>query len=158
MSSAEQLAVDLEVANSEVIAFAESCSPAEWETVVPGEEWTVALVIHHIAASHQLVNGWIGQLRHGEAVSNTRDDIDDQNAHHASDFVGVSVEATVELLRANGAVTAATIRSLTDEELERSGAFAPADGRPITAGQMAGVATTHPRGHLEHAAGALGRG
>jgi len=157
MSSADQVAADLEAANAEAIAFAESCSPREWETIVPGEEWPVALVLHHIAEGHELLDGWLDRLRKGQAVAHTRNDIDDRNALHASDYAGVSIEATIELLQSTCATTAATIRSLSDEELERSAPFGPANGRDVTTAQIAGVATTHVRTHLEHAATALRR-
>ena len=59
---ATALADDFAAANAEVMAFARSCSDAEWAVTVPGEEWTVGVVLHHIAEGHA----------HGAALAATR--------------------------------------------------------------------------------------
>ena len=48
----ERLADDFAVVNAEAVAFARSCPVAAWQAPVPGEEWTVGVVLHHIAEGH----------------------------------------------------------------------------------------------------------
>jgi hypothetical protein len=150
------LADDFSATNAEVIAFAESCSEDQWWTVVPGEDWTVGVVLHHIAEGHAQGLRWLSTMARGEAVTDSSDDIHGRNVEHASRCSDISIADTVTLLRENGAAMEAALRQLTDEELTTMAPFGPADGRPLPVGEMAAVAARHPRGHLDHAREAAG--
>jgi hypothetical protein len=145
-----QLADDFAAVNAEVIAFASSCSEKQWRTVVPGEEWTVGVVIHHIAEGHTGGLQWLESMARGEAVTTTSDDIDSNNSEHADRCTEVGVAETVALLEVNGGHLEAALRQFTDEDLERSAPFGPAEGQVFQVVQLAAAMTQHPRGHLAH--------
>jgi hypothetical protein len=156
MTTASELAHDLERANTEAVDFAGACTPEQWATVVPGEHWPVAVVVHHIAVGHDLMLDWLGRLRAGEEVPGTSADVDEKNARHAAEYEEVPLDSTVELLRANGARAVAVITALAADDLECCGPFGPAGGRPMTVAQVSAVATRQVRGHLSSAKTALG--
>jgi hypothetical protein len=152
---AAALADEFAAANDAAIALAESCSDSQWRTVVPGEEWTVGVVLHHVAEGHAQGARWLRSMAAGEGVADTGDDIDRHNVTHAEQWSDVSAADTVALLRDNGQRTEAILRELTDEELDRTAPFGPAGGRLFPVAQLAAVASGHPRGHLAHAKEAL---
>ena len=152
---AAALADEFAAANDAAIALAESCSESQWRTVVPGEEWTVGVVLHHVAEGHAQGARWLRSMAAGDGVADTGDDIDRHNVTHAEQWSDVSVVDTVALLRDNGQRTEALLRALTDEELDRTAPFGPAGGQLFPVAQLAAVASGHPRGHLAHAREAL---
>lgn len=155
---AGQLAGDLEAANDEAIAFVESCSDGQWSTTVAGEDWTVGVVLHHIARGHGQMLDWLDHSRRGEAILKTAAEIDDDNARHAVEFADVSRKETIEALRIHGAALAELLRGLQSDELTRSAAFGPGNGMEVTAERLAPVAVRHCLSHLAGARGALESG
>jgi hypothetical protein len=146
-----QLAAHIEEAAAEVIAFARSCTAAQWAATVPGEEWPVAVVVDHVAEGNALTEGWIRRLSQGEAVTITAEEIDEENARHAARCGAITVDDAVRHVQDSTAALASTVRALSPEELQRTGAFGPAGGRPVTSADMAGIGVRHARGHLQHA-------
>jgi hypothetical protein len=149
---------DFAAANAEAIAFARSCSEAQWQSVVPGEEWTVGVVVHHIAEGHADVLGWLEAMVQGQAVTETIDDIDGQNVEHAERTSSIGIAETVDLLQANGDRIEAFLRGLTAEQLAQTAPFGPAGGRPLPVSDMAEVPTSHMVDHLAHARRAVDGG
>ncbi len=158
MTTPSEYAADLEVANGEAIALATSCSPEEWVAVVPGEDWPVCVVVHHVAEGYDLVSRWIDCALTGRPIDDTGEGIDAINRHHAQDFAGVSVSETVELLRTNGAAAVAKVGRLGESDLARTAAFGPAGGGQFSVEQFCMAAAGHVRTHLSHARTALGKG
>ncbi len=148
---ASALADDFAAANADAIAFARSCPPDAWTRTVPGEDWSVGVVLHHIAASHENSRGWILAMARGEGVGDSAAEIDEANAAHARRAASVTPSETVALLEANGARLESVLRGLRDDDLDRTAPFGPAGGRPFTTGDLAPVAARHTREHLEHA-------
>ena len=144
------LADDFAAANAEAVAFVLACSDADWQTVVPGEGWTVGVVLHHIAEGHTNGERWLPAMARGEGVTDTASDIDDKNVEHAARAAAVSQAETVELLTENGARLESVLRALSDEDLERVAYFGPAE-RPMPTKALAAVAARHVREHLGHA-------
>lgn len=157
MTTASELADDFEAANTEVVDFAESCTPDQWRTKVAGEEWPVCVLVHHVAEGHALVSGWIDSVRRNGAVEGTAGAIDELNALHATKYATVTVAEAVGLLRSNGAKASETLRSLSAEELASSAPFGPADGRPMPLEGIAAAAAAHARRHMASAMAAIGR-
>jgi len=147
----------LERANADAIAFAEACSDEEWGTVVPGENWPVGVVLHHVALGHGLTAGWVDCALAGTAIEGSAEEIDTANARHAEEFAGVGVAETVDLLRANGAAAVAKLRSLDATDLALTTSFGPAGGQPLSIDQYCNAAVRHPEVHLGHAKAAVGR-
>jgi DinB superfamily len=157
MTSPSQYAADLGRENEEAIAFARSCSPEQWTAVVPGENWPVCVVVHHVAKGYELVSRWIDCALVGDPIEDTADGIDADNLCHAEDFGGVGVAETVDLLRTNGAAAVAKLGRLSQSDLLKTAAFGPAGGQPFTVEQFCVAAAGHVRSHLGHARAALGQ-
>lgn len=155
---AGRLAGELEEANDGAIAFVESCNKGQWATTVAGEEWTVGVVLHHIALGHQQMVDWLGHVRRGEAITKTATEIDDDNARHAVQCAAVTRTQTIEALRSNGAALAELLRGLQPDELTRTASFGPGNGMEVTAEQLAPVAVRHCLSHLASARTALESG
>jgi hypothetical protein len=122
---------------------------------VPGEEWTVGVVLHHIAEGHAHGVEWLGEMASGRGVSETAEEIDRDNAAHAARAGSVGQVETVALLQTNGSRLEEMLRGLSDEELDRSAPFGPAGGRSFPTVDLAAVPARHTREHLSHACGAL---
>jgi hypothetical protein len=157
-AGAEQMAVEVETVNDEAVAFVEACTDDQWRTLVTGEDWPVAVVLHHIAVGHLQMIDWLGRARRGEDISITAAEIDADNARHARDWAGVSRADTVDALRRHGAALAEYVRGLGPEELTVSVSFGPANGMAVTAAQLAPVSARHCRDHLDDARAALASG
>jgi hypothetical protein len=149
------IADDFAAANSEVVAFVRSCSEEEWVVTVPGEDWTVGVVLHHIAEGHGHGLRWLDSMVRGEGVVDTAEDIDRINAAHAARAGGIGPAETLALLETNGARLEGALRALTDEDLDRSAPFGPAGGPELRTSDIACVAARHAREHLAHARGAV---
>ena len=153
---AAALADDFVAANAEAVAFARSCSGTAWSLPVPGEGWTVGVVLHHIAEGHRHGLEWLEAMARGDGVAETAADIDRANALHAARAGTVGPAETVDLLEANGARLEALLRSLSDADLDRRAPFGPAGGRMFPTIDLAAVAARHTREHLAHARAAAG--
>jgi hypothetical protein len=154
---AARFADKLASANAEAIEFTRSCTAEEWSTVVPGEEWTVGVVLHHIAESHDNGLRWLTAMASGNAVTDSAESIDEKNVAHADRASNVGQAETAELLASSGAQLEAFLRNLTDDELDRTVPFGPAGGRPLPTDALAAVAAGHVRDHLAHARAAVSR-
>jgi hypothetical protein len=155
MARADQYADALEAANEELISFAESCSAQQWRTLVPGENWSVGVILHHCAVGHDVASSWLRQMLEEGTVPVTPEELDETNASHAADFADVGIADTVALLRRNGGSAAEYLRTLSDDELDREGNFGPAGGATFTVDRFAGAFARHPLAHLGHARDAL---
>ena len=149
------LADDFAAANAEAIAFASGCSADEWGTPVPGENWSVGVVLHHIAEGHGQTSRWLQAMSNGQAVTDTAQDVDRANAAHALRAGAVGPDETIVLLEVRGAELEALLRRLDDEQLERTAPFGPAGGQVFASVDLAPVAARHAREHLGHARDAL---
>jgi hypothetical protein len=154
---AAALADDFAAANTDAVRFARSCTVGEWACAVPGEGWTVGVVLHHIAEGHAQAAHWLEQMAAGAGVAETAEDIDRANAAHAVWARDVGVAETVVLLVANGDRLEAAVRGLSDEELDRTAPFGPAGGRELPTRDLAAVGARHTREHLAHAEEAVSR-
>ena len=155
---ARHLAAELEAANQGALALVESCDDAQWATSVAGEDWTVGVVLHHIAGGHVQMRDWLGRARRGQAIVQTAAQIDEDNARHALEYVDVTRATTALALRDHGAALIELVGGLRPDELGRSVAFGPGHGTMVTAEQLAQVAVRHCQSHLAAAHRALESG
>lgn len=144
----ERLAGEFEAANDEVIAFVETCPDEGWGSMVTGEDWSVGVVMHHIAVGHVQMLDWLDRARRGDAITKTASEIDADNARHARDFADVTRADTAEQLRRHGAALRECISGFSADELATSVPFGPGDGMAVTTEQLASVAARHCRTHL----------
>jgi hypothetical protein len=148
---AASLAEDFAAANTDAVVFAGTCTDAQWGANVPGEGWTVGVVLHHIAEGHAHGLEWVRSMASGEGVADTAEGIDEDNAAHAARAAAVSRGETIALLEENGRLLQEALRRLSDEELDRHAPFGPAGGQPFPTEALAAVAARHVREHLGHA-------
>ena len=148
---ATTLADDFARANAEAVAFVRTCPPDSWARTVPGEDWSVGVVLHHIAESHENSRRWLAAMASGDGVDDTAATIDQANAHHAARAGSVTPTETLALLERNGAELEGALRGFSDEELDRTAPFGPAGGRRFSTAELAPVAAQHTREHLGHA-------
>lgn len=155
---ASALADDFAAANAEALAFVVGCSASEWGTVVPGEEWTVGVVLHHIAEGHANAAGWLRAMADGVGVPHSAESIDEDNVDHAQRAADVGRVETSALLVENGTRLELLLRGLSDQELDQVAPFGPAGGNALPTSALAAVAAGHVRDHLSHAVAAVRRG
>ncbi len=152
---AAALADDFAAANAEALTFTESCGPDAWVRPVPGEGWSVGVVLHHIAEGHGNSLRWLEGMAKGDGVPDTAEQIDQANAAHAVRAGSVTPSETAALLRDRGARLEAALRALSDEELDRRAPFGPAGGRSLSTVDLAAVPARHTAEHLAHARAAV---
>lgn len=90
----------------------------------------------------------------GAHLPGSPEEIDRTNAHHAHSHAGVSKEEVLDELRAGGDAFLTQLRSLSDDDLDRSiGIFV---GREVTIGQVVRFAViAHQQDHLASIRAAL---
>jgi DinB superfamily len=115
----QALAARVEQGAQALIAFAEQCSDAEWQTVVPGEGRTVGVLVHHVAIDLVGESDLAKQLASGQPIRDlTWPMVDQGNAQHTLEHASTTQREAAELLRRNGAIAAAAIRELSDAQLD----------------------------------------
>jgi uncharacterized damage-inducible protein DinB len=121
-AKSEALAKQYEAKVQEVTTGLEKLSDADWKKQTSGETWTVGVVAHHIAGSHEGIAGIIKTVAGGQSIPNfTLDALHQMNAKHAHDFASCTKADTVALHKKNAAAAAAVVRGLSDADLAKSG-------------------------------------
>src|SRR5262245_45178735 len=121
-AKSEDLAKQFEAKVQEATAVIEKLSDADWKKSTGGEKWTVGVVAHHVASSHEGIAGIIKTVAAGQAMPGfTMDMLHEMNAKHAHEFASVSKADTVALHKKNAAAAAAVVRGLNDADLTKSG-------------------------------------
>jgi hypothetical protein len=133
---AKELAAQFETVNDAIIDTVSGCTAEQWQRLTASETWPVGVVAHHVSQVQGFFAGVLAGLSAGETspVALRSEDIDENNARHARDFVDVGQPETLAALRENGAALSRQIRGLDDDLLAR-GAFA-LDGQELTAAQV----------------------
>ena len=150
---AEALAAQFEVTNREFMEAVEHFTDEQWGTMVPGEDWSAGVVAHHIAASHEIIGGWVRALASGQELRPTLEEVTEINAEHARQHGDCTREETVALSQRGGEDAARLVRGLSDAQLDRGGSF---NGRPMTTRQLIErVLIGHPQRHLANIRSAI---
>ena len=114
-------------------AFASSLTDLEWQIRVPGDGRKVGVVVHHVASMYPLEIELAKALADGNAIAGvTWDDVHALNAKHAADNARVTRAEALDLLRSNSGIAADTVRSFTDEQLDRAAAVSLNADAPLT--------------------------
>jgi hypothetical protein len=131
---ADALADRVEQGARELKAFAEGLSDAQWQTLCPNEGRTVGVLVHHVASAYMGELHFVQIMANGEGGFSgvTWEMIDQGNAAHAQDNADVTKEDALELLQKNVSVVAASIRELTDEQLDKAGPISLNWDAPLT--------------------------
>ena len=144
----ETLAKQFEAKVQEATAVFEKLSDADWKKVTSAEKWPVGVTAHHVASSHQGIGGIMKSLAEGKGGPNIpMEGLHQMNAQHAKEFAGCTKGETVALHKKNAAAAAALLRSIDDAAFDKSSTvFTGAP--PMSAGQMAGILSSHIDEHL----------
>ena len=148
----EAFAKQFEAKAQEVSSTIERLSDADWKKVTAAEKWSVGVVAHHIAGSHQGLSGVVKMLADGKGGPGINMDmIHAGNAKHAQEFAGVSKADTLALHKSNAAAAATMLRGIADGDFDRTGVVL--NGMPpMSAGQLAGGLLV---GHMEEHLGSI---
>lgn len=147
---ADMLAKQYEAKAGELTDTIEKLSDADWQKVTTAEKWPVGVTAHHAAGAHEPIAGMAKAVASGQTLSPfTMAMLDESNAKHAKEFVGCTKAATLALHKKGVTSAAATVRGLSDAELDRTGTLLT--GMPAMSVQqiIEGVLINHVREHLD---------
>jgi uncharacterized damage-inducible protein DinB len=147
---AEQLADELQQVTDEVAAYIEGIPDEAWQRACAAEQCTVAALACHIADGYgPILEGLVKPIAEGtEGPRFTMDDLAQWNAAAAQENAAQPKAVAVERLRTQAPAAIAYVRSLSDEQLQRTGTL-PFGGDPMSAeAVITHILIGHPRGHL----------
>jgi len=155
---AQELVQRFEAANNAMIRYIEGCSEEDLNQVTSGEEWSVRVAAHHIAASHEPVAGLAYLVATGsELPALSMEMFHQMNAKHAADYATVSKADVLAALAQGGAKAAGMVGGFSDEQLDRSAHMA-AFGAPMSAQQVVeNILIGHITHHLDSIKAAVGK-
>ena len=126
---AKELAEKFTSLNNQMLAIVENCTDEDWRKVCGGEQWTVGVVAHHVAAGHYSALDMLKMIVAGEALPPlTMDTINQMNVQHAQEHADCTKEEVLALLRKNGSAFANYLEGLSDADLGRTGYLAIIEG------------------------------
>jgi hypothetical protein len=151
-SRSEKLASEFEQAVSDFAQTIEQIPEDKWAAKGGPEGWTIAGVAQHVSGQFPLEMEYITAAAEGRPLpSYTWDDINSRNETRAQRNANVSKAEVLRELREGAASTAAYLRGLSDEQLDRTGSLLLANNASVSTQQLieGGVLIDHVRGHLE---------
>jgi hypothetical protein len=127
-------------------------SDADWKKVTDAERWSVGVTAHHLAGAFEPVSNFITMIAAGRSMENfTLQTLHNLNAQHAKDYANCTKAETIALHKQGMALAAATIRSLNDADLAKTGTIF-SDAPPMTAEQLIGLGLL---GHIDEHLGSI---
>ena len=131
---ANALADRIEQGAQALADFAESLSDAEWQTLVPNDQRTVGVLLHHVASLYPLEIDLARDIASGKPIAGVgRDAVAQMNAQHAREHAAVGKYEAIALLRRNSKVAADRVRQFSDEELDAAATVSLNADAPLTA-------------------------
>jgi hypothetical protein len=147
---ADMLAKKFEAKASELSGVIEKLSDADWKKVTSSEKWPVGVTAHHVAGAHEPIAGMVKTVASGQALPPfTMAQLDEMNAKHAKDFAGCTKAETLALHKKGAADAAATVRALSDTELDRSGTLLTGMESMSVQQIIEGVLINHVQEHMD---------
>ena len=146
-----KLAEQFEQAIADFAKAVEGIPDDKWGAKGGPEGWTIAGVAQHVSGQFPLEMEYITAAAEGKTMpAYSWDDINNKNEGRADKNSAASKQQVLGELRDGGASTAAYIRGLSDEQLDRKGALGLAGGAEVSAEQLiqGGVLIDHVRGHM----------
>ena len=130
----ENLAKRIEQSAQNLITFVEKLSDTQWASVVPNEARSIGVLVHHIASVMPIETQLTQAVGAGHAIQGvTWPVVHDMNAEHAIAHRHASRAETMALLLQNSAAVAATVRGMSDAQLDSVAAISLHDDAPLTA-------------------------
>lgn len=146
-----ELADQFEQAVAEFAETVEKLPDEKWNAARGEEGWNVAATAQHVSGQFPLEMEYITAAAEARPLpSYSWDDINGKNDRRAAANGAVSKADVLKELKDGAASTAAYVRSLTDDQLDRTASLALANGASVSAQQLieGGVLIDHVRGHL----------
>jgi hypothetical protein len=149
----ETLAAAFEQVAGSILSTVEGLSDAAWAATPEGERRTVGQIAYHTAEMYAGVGGFVQMAANAQPLPPlTMEAIHGFNDQQAARYVGAGRAGALELLRQNGAATAALLRGLSDAQLD---ATAESLGQTVTVHDMAQYTLiAHAHEHLASIQGA----
>jgi hypothetical protein len=117
-TKADALATRFEQACRDFASTIQGMNDRTWNSTTSEEGWTVAAVAHHAAGFSGPISMMAQAAGTGAPMpALTMDALNQMNADHAKQYANVSRDETLALLRETAGSAAATVRSLSDEQL-----------------------------------------
>jgi DinB family protein len=130
---ANALAERLEQGAKALAAAATALTDKEWQTRIPGDGRKIGVIVHHVASMYPIEIKLAQVLASGQPVTGvTWADVHAINAAHARENDGVTREQALDLLHLNSTAAAATIRALSDAELDSAAPLSLNADAPLT--------------------------
>ena len=149
---AEALAKKFEAQAKDATDVITRLSDADWKKTASGEKWSVGVVAHHFAGSHESIAGIVQLIAQGKPMPGlTMDILNDMNAKHAKEFANCTKAETLALHTKGVAAAAAVVRGLDDAGLDRTATVLPGMP-PMSAAQFVENVLIH---HLEEHVGSI---
>jgi hypothetical protein len=128
------LADRIEQGAQAMASFAETLSAAEWHTLVPNDERTIGVLIHHVASVYPLEIDLAQGVAAGKPIAGVGwDAVAAMNADHAHQHAEIGQRETIDLLQKNSKIAADRVRKFTDEELDTAATISLNADAPLTA-------------------------
>jgi hypothetical protein len=145
-----QFVAQFEAVNADLIAAVEDCTDEQWRRRCEDEGRTIGVVAYHVSATNEAFAGMLGALASGQTFSpkSSMAEVHQHNVQQARDHAAVGKTDVLVGLRQNGAAIAQTLRSLSDEQLDKvAGVFG---GNELTIEQViAYIIVGHTREHRD---------
>jgi DinB superfamily len=146
---AESLAKQFEAKAAEMTGVIAKLSDADWKKTTSAEKWSVGVTAHHVAGGHEGILGIVKTIASGQSIPNfTMAMLDEMNAKHAREQAGCTKAETLALHEKGSAAAAATVRALSDAELDRSGTVLTGMPPLSTQQVIEGILIKHITDHL----------
>jgi hypothetical protein len=135
MSSRSQALADrIEQGAAALADFAETLSHAEWRTLVPTDNRTVGVLVHHVASVYPLEIDLAEGMSAGKPIAGVGwDAVAQMNAQHAHDHAQVGQHESIALLRQNSKAAADRVRRFSDAQLDAAVTVSLNADAPLTA-------------------------
>ena len=131
---AKELAARLDEINQRVIEMVSDAT--DLSVTCPSEGWTAAAVAAHIGGAHRgILEGFVQPIVAGQELPSTVGPSDEGNARQAAENAALPRDQILTLLRDHGAMATAYLRSLSDQDLDRTVALPIFGENPVTAQQ-----------------------
>jgi hypothetical protein len=147
---ASTLAERFALANAEFAAFMQDVSEAQWRRVIgEGELRSIGVVGRHVAWGYGFEQRYFGAIADGHPLPPVvLAEFVTRAADRARDWEDVTKAEVLEALTTAGAAAAAWLRGLSDEQLDRRGAYP--EGLPARSVQewVERLLLTHAGSHL----------
>src|SRR4051812_4881964 len=132
---AKELAARFDHINQDVIDMVSGAT--DLGVPCPSEGWTAAAVAAHVGGGHRgILEGLIQPIIAGQEIPSTVGPTDEGNARQAAQNAALPRNQVLTLVRDHGAMVTAYLRSLSDDDLDRTVILPFFGENPVTAQQV----------------------